>query len=70
VLRTVKAMGGFPGRILIVGCEPADLGSDEDGKIGLSEPVEAAVDEAIVMIATLIAKVLKGQSREAALQSR
>ena len=27
VLRMVKSMGGAPGRILIVGCEPADIGS-------------------------------------------
>src|ERR1700722_9702342 len=30
VLRTVKSMGGASGRILIVGCEPAELGSDEE----------------------------------------
>ena len=27
VLRTVQSLGGAQGRILIVGCEPADLGS-------------------------------------------
>ncbi len=47
VLRMVKSMGGAPGRILIVGCEPAEIGSDEEGKLGLSEPVAAAVDEAV-----------------------
>src|ERR1700693_2483273 len=35
VLRTVKSMGGAPGRIVIVGCEPAEIGSDEEGKLGL-----------------------------------
>ena len=53
VLRTVKSMGGAQGRIFIVGCEPADLGGDE-GRLGLSDPVQAAVDEAIAMIETLI----------------
>ena len=52
VLRTVKSMGGSPGRILIVGCEPADLGGEE-GKLGLTELVEAAIDEAIRMIESL-----------------
>ena len=56
VLRMVKSMGGAPGRVLIVGCEPADLGSDEEGKLGLSDPVEAAVDEAIAMIEKLVSK--------------
>jgi len=55
VLRTVHAMGGAPSRILIVGCEPADLGGEE-GRLGLSDPVHAAVDEAIAMIETLISK--------------
>lgn len=58
VLRTVKAMGGAPGRILIVGCEPADMGSDEEGKLGLSDPVSAAVDEAVALIETLVSKTL------------
>jgi hydrogenase maturation protease len=58
VLRSVGAMGGTPGRILIVGCEPADIGSDEEGRMGLSDPVLAAVDEAISMIETLVARVL------------
>src|SRR5579862_6753455 len=53
VLRMVKSMGGAPSRILIVGCEPADLGLEE-GKLGLSDPVAAAVDEAVVVIETLV----------------
>lgn len=62
VLRAVKSMGGAPSRILIVGCEPAEVGSDEEGRLGLSEPVLAAVDEAVHMIEMLI-------SKEAVLQS-
>ena len=61
VLRLVKSLGGEPGPVVIVGCEPADLGPDEEGKMGLSEPVMAAVDEAIAMIETLISKVLDGE---------
>ena len=69
VLRTVNSMGGAPGRILVVGCEPADLGSDEEGKLGLSEPVLAAVDEAIAMIETLVAQVVNSGSAEAVLRT-
>jgi hydrogenase maturation protease len=70
VLRMVQAMGGAPGRILIVGCEPAEIGSDEEGKLGLSDPVQAAVDEAVVLIETLVAKILEGEPAEIALQSQ
>jgi hydrogenase maturation protease len=61
VLRMVKSLGGTPGRVLIVGCEPAELGSDNDGQLGLSEPVAAAVDEAIALIESLLSKVLVGE---------
>jgi hydrogenase maturation protease len=69
VLRMVHSMGGAQGRILIVGCEPADLGSDEEGKLGLSDPVQAAIDEAIVLIETLVSNTLARQPAEIALQS-
>ena len=67
VLRTVKSMGGPQNRTLIVGCEPVDLGSDEEGKLGLSEAVMAAVDVAIDMIEKL---VFAGFSPHAVPQSR
>ena len=44
-------------RVLLVGCEPAALG-DEEGKIGLSPPVEAAVHEAVKMVENLIEMTL------------
>jgi hydrogenase maturation protease len=69
VLRMVQSMGGAPGRVLIVGCEPADLGSDEDGKLELSDPVQGAVGEAIDLIETLVSKILQSESMELAMQS-
>jgi hydrogenase maturation protease len=54
VLQLVKAMGGEPRSLLVVGCEPAVL-EDENGVMGLSRPVEAAVDEAVSMVRALIA---------------
>jgi hydrogenase maturation protease len=53
VLHLVKALGGEPGPILVVGCEPGVL-EDENGTIGLSAPVEAAVDGAVSMVRALI----------------
>lgn len=65
VLRMVKCMGGPPNRTLVVGCEPADLGSDEEGKLGLSEPVEAAIDEAMKLIEKTVSESLDSKPVEA-----
>jgi hydrogenase maturation protease len=56
VLTMVKTLGGEPGRVLVVGCEPMPLTPDEEeiGAMGLSEPVQAAVGEAVRMIERLI----------------
>ena len=48
--------------ILLVGCEPESLGGEE-GHMGLSVPVEAAVDAAVNLVKSLIGKVLdKGET--------
>jgi len=65
VLSMVRMMGGEFKRILLVGCEPAPLESEE-GYMGLSEPVEAAVDEAVRIVETLITKVLEEERCKAA----
>lgn len=54
VLECVYAMGGRPKRLLVVGCEPATGESDE--QMGLSEPVDRAVADAIRVIESLIAQ--------------
>ncbi len=59
VLRLAKSLGGqLPARILLVGCEPASLGGEE-GYMGLSDPVSAAVDPAVALIEQLIAEDLR-----------
>jgi len=64
VLRMAKAMrGGMMKRILLVGCEPATLGGDE-GHMGLSGPVETAVDEAVVLVESLVKRLLTGDEIE------
>lgn len=59
VLRLAAAMGGPLKRVLLVGCEPATLGG-EDGHMGLSEPVEKAVDEAVKRIEALVTPIVSG----------
>jgi hydrogenase maturation protease len=54
VLQLVSALGGKPGRMLVVGCEPDSVEPDEAGNMGLSDPVNAAVEEAVRMIEELI----------------
>lgn len=46
-------------RVLVVGCEPATLGPEE-GQIGLSEVVQAAVDGATRMVEELVSGILAG----------
>jgi hydrogenase maturation protease len=57
VLRMAKAMKGSLKKVLLVGCEPATLGGEE-GQMGLSEPVEAAVDGTVKLVAQLVEKIL------------
>jgi hydrogenase maturation protease len=58
VLAMVKAMGGEFKRVLLIGCEPGALESEEEGRMGLSEPVQAAVDQAVELLGTLVARIL------------
>jgi hydrogenase maturation protease len=53
VLQMVKSMGGSFKKVLLGGCEPATYGPEE-GQMGLSAPVEAAVDEAVSIVASLV----------------
>lgn len=57
VIRLAQSMGRISKRILIVGCEPASLGGEE-GEIGLSQPVAAAVAGAVRVVERLIAEAL------------
>jgi hypothetical protein len=43
----------------LVGCEPETLGSEEEGLMGLSETVTAAVEVAADLVENLVGIVLK-----------
>jgi hydrogenase maturation protease len=60
VLRLAAAMGGRVGRLLVVGCEPAPA-EGEDFRDGLSDAVRTAVDEAVPLIESLAARLLRGE---------
>ena len=64
VLRMVQGLGGELTRITLVGCEPADLGPPDEGKMGLSEPVALAVEQAVECVLALVAKILDQPNRQ------
>ncbi len=60
VLATLASLGGRVDRILVLGCEPSDLGEG----IGLSTPVAAAVDDAVRWCRALMVDVLEPIAEE------
>jgi hydrogenase maturation protease len=64
VLRLAAAMHGNTGKLLLVGCEPLTFGPEE-GLLGLSKPVEAAVDEAVSMICSVVERTLQESKQSA-----
>jgi hydrogenase maturation protease len=55
VLDMAGTLGADAGRVLVVGCEPANL---EEG-IGLSPPVAAAVEEAVRVVTRLVTETVR-----------
>jgi hydrogenase maturation protease len=51
VLRFIKSTGAWPGRVVIIACEPAEV---EDFGLGLSPVVEAAVDHAVDLVLSTV----------------
>ena len=51
VLRFVKSLGAWPGKVVVVACEPAAV---EEMGFGLSDEVAGAVDAAVDLVLTTI----------------
>jgi hydrogenase maturation protease len=62
VLDLVEVIGGTAGRVLLVGCEPADVSPGMD----LSGPVTQAIEPAMDLIRELIEKEMTGNAEEPA----
>jgi hydrogenase maturation protease len=62
VLALVQTLGGPPPRTIVVGCEPQTRMSPDEEEIvaALSEPVRAALDEAVALVESLLEKLTKG----------
>jgi hydrogenase maturation protease len=61
VLHLAASMGTIAGCVLVVGCEPHDFGDELEGRMGLSAPVQAAIEEACNMVLDLAAHILVKQ---------
>jgi hydrogenase maturation protease len=57
VLNLAASQGTISAQVLVVGCEPQDFGDELEGRMGLSAPVEAAVEEAAKMVLGLAARI-------------
>ena len=60
VLALARALGARPTHTWMIACEPerlVDSGNYEDGLMELSEPVQAAVEEAVKMVESLVADI-------------
>ena len=62
VIKFARALGARPSRALVVGCEPQVVVSGEDYDemlMELSEPVHAAVEEAVKLVESLVEEINK-----------
>jgi hydrogenase maturation protease len=57
VLHLAASMGTISAQVLIVGCEPQDFGDELEGRMGLSSPVQAAIEEASNMVEELVRRL-------------
>ena len=57
VLRFVKSIGAWPGRVIVIACEPAQV---QEMGWGLSDRVSDAVDRAVELVLETIAELRSG----------
>jgi hydrogenase maturation protease len=63
VLRFVRAVSGWPGSVVVIACEPAEI--DEPG-LGLSREVQAAVPRAVELVLETVTGVREKAARASA----
>jgi hydrogenase maturation protease len=69
VLRLARAMGATMPRTLVVGCEPQNiLGTEtyDEMLMGLSEPVQSAVEEAVKLVESVVEEIYETNSKQRA----
>jgi hydrogenase maturation protease len=61
VLRVVRQLGGHWGQVFLVACEPVQIGDDADVLMGLSPPVQAALDQGVALVESLVGRLVNEQ---------
>ena len=66
VLALARALGGRPPRTLVVGCEPKTRmrGDEQDVVADISEPVRAALDEAVLLVESVLGELMAESSQD------
>jgi hydrogenase maturation protease len=57
VLRFVRSVGAWPGRVVVIACEPSEV---QDMGWGLSDEVRAAVDRAVALVVQTVDELRSG----------
>ncbi|WCB95118.1 Hydrogenase 2 maturation protease [Baekduia alba] len=63
MLRFVGAIGGFSGRVVVIGCEPGEV---DDVGLGLTPAVEGAVDRALALVSETLDELRRDAAYPAA----
>ncbi len=61
VLRFVKSVGAWPGKVVVIACEPAQI---EEMGWGLSEPVQDAIARAVDLVVETVTELRSGAYAE------
>ena len=62
-LQWAKVMGARFPYVRLVGCEPERVGTVDDMIMGLSQPVQAVIGEAVRLVAQLVGQILNEEHR-------
>jgi hydrogenase maturation protease len=57
VLSLAASMGPISAPVFVVGCEPLDFGDELEGRMGLSDTVQASVEAACDMVEQLVERI-------------
>jgi hydrogenase maturation protease len=57
VLHLALSMGAITAQVYVVGCEPEDFGDELEGRMGLTETLQASIPGAVTMVEGLVQKL-------------
>jgi hydrogenase maturation protease len=64
-LELARALGEVPRTLRVIACEPSSFGDEDVPTMGLSPVVEAAVEQAVLLVDEVLAEVFGQPGREA-----